>query len=115
MSGTSMACPHVSGAAALLLEASPDAKPAQVRQSLLDSAQDHALRGLKQSDVNKLVFVGAGGAPILPPTPAPPVTACTSDTSSGPDGNGDCNCEKDHLCYEGDSYKCKYSGTGWFG
>merc|ERR1719251_434722 len=35
-SGTSMACPHVSGAAALILEADPSMKPSAVLRELLD-------------------------------------------------------------------------------
>merc|ERR1719330_1827371 len=38
LSGTSMACPHVSGAAALVLGADNSKNPAQVLQELLDNA-----------------------------------------------------------------------------
>src|SRR5690606_36189086 len=40
MDGTSMACPHVSGAAALLYAINPDYTVAQVKHLLKDTAQD---------------------------------------------------------------------------
>ncbi|WP_343123758.1 S8 family serine peptidase [Lysobacter sp. Root604] len=40
MSGTSMATPHVSGAAAVVWSAKPTATAAQVRDALLTTAQD---------------------------------------------------------------------------
>ncbi len=40
MSGTSMATPHIAGAAALLLQAYPNLKPAEVKQILKDSSVD---------------------------------------------------------------------------
>ena len=72
-SDTSMACPHVSGAAALVLSAKPDAQPDAVLAELLDDSYDNALTGLKKGDPNKLVCVAEGGAPPGPaPAPAPP-------------------------------------------
>merc|ERR1719330_2218174 len=56
LSGTSMACAHVSGAAALLLEREPGAGPSQIREKLLANAQENAISGLKSQDVNKLVW-----------------------------------------------------------
>jgi hypothetical protein len=45
LSGTSMAAPHVSGAAALILAAHPEFNPEQVRQALRVSADDIAAPG----------------------------------------------------------------------
>jgi subtilisin family serine protease len=45
MDGTSMAAPHVTGAAALYLAGHPGASPAQVRQALLDNAEKAPLGG----------------------------------------------------------------------
>ena len=46
MSGTSMACPHVSGVAGLLLSQRPDLSVTEIRQLLIDSATNNdGLRG----------------------------------------------------------------------
>ena len=45
MSGTSMAQPHVSGTAALLLQVKPDLNPAQLRLILTKSATPVAAPG----------------------------------------------------------------------
>jgi hypothetical protein len=39
MTGTSMACPHIAGVAALILEANPDLAPEQVKQILRNTAE----------------------------------------------------------------------------
>jgi len=55
LSGTSMACPHVSGAAALILEASPSMAPSKVLAELQGNAFNDVLSGLRTGDVNKLL------------------------------------------------------------
>jgi len=59
LSGTSMACPHVSGAAALVLEADPTKKASAVLEELLTDAEQDVLTGLKTGDTNALLYVGS--------------------------------------------------------
>jgi len=65
LSGTSMAAPHVSGAAALVLQASPSIGASGVRDVLYGAATEDKITGLKEGDTNKLLNVAAplgGGA-----------------------------------------------------
>jgi len=78
LSGTSMACPHVSGGAALVLGADSSKSPQKVISDLLDDAARNAISGLRSGDTNALLYVAAGGAPPTPP--APPTPAPTPPT-----------------------------------
>jgi len=71
-SGTSMASPHVAGAAAIYLGLNPTASVAQVAQYLDAESTKDAITGLKPETVNKLLYVSPtdGGAPIVPPVVA---------------------------------------------
>jgi len=58
LSGTSMACPHVAGAAAIVLSSSRGSSPSAVRKQLLSRAKSGRIRGLTNSDTNRLLYVG---------------------------------------------------------
>ncbi|WP_409496772.1 S8 family peptidase [Amycolatopsis sp. cmx-11-12] len=57
ISGTSMAAPHVAGAAALYLSAHPDATPAQVSEGLVAAAADGKISNPTGGTANKLLQV----------------------------------------------------------
>jgi aqualysin 1 len=61
MSGTSMAAPHIAGAAALILEGSPSASPATVRNNLYNSATPSVVTNAASAN-NRLLFVGSDTA-----------------------------------------------------
>jgi len=62
-SGTSMACPHVAGGAALMLESNPDFNAPQVLEKLLAKAATNFITDLKSGDTNKLLYVAADAPP----------------------------------------------------
>ena len=81
ISGTSMASPHVAGAAALVLGANPAFTPQQVRDALVNNATNGVVTGLP-SGPNKLLYVGSlTGGPIEPPSD-PPSSVVASFTKS---------------------------------
>ena len=57
ISGTSMASPHVAGAAALVLSATPSATPAQVRDRLVTTSTPNVVTGAGTGSPNRLLFV----------------------------------------------------------
>ncbi|CAM5648664.1 S8 family peptidase OS=Streptomyces alboniger OX=132473 GN=CP975_28510 PE=3 SV=1 [Streptomyces alboniger] len=57
ISGTSMATPHVVGAAAVYLAAHPDAKPADVAKALTDGATPDKISNPSEGTPNKLLKV----------------------------------------------------------
>merc|ERR1719336_1753285 len=103
-SGTSMACPHVSGAAALILSADPTKKASAVLQQLLDDAYLNVLSDLKFGDTNALLCVAEGGAP---PTPTPPPTPAPPPGTWVVTGSG---CTETNACVQSKNY-----GSGNYG
>lgn len=57
ISGTSMATPHVAGAAALYLSSNPSATPAQVQSRIVGSASVGVVKNVGNTSPNRLLFV----------------------------------------------------------
>ncbi|XP_038066524.1 proteinase T-like [Patiria miniata] len=64
MSGTSMACPHVTGAVELFLGQNPGATPAEVKTALLNDATSDVIPDTKGSP-NKLLYISVILGPII--------------------------------------------------
>ena len=69
--GTSMATPHVAGAAALYLQGNPAASPATVGNYILTSASQYKLYSLGAGSPNLLLYTLGGSNPPPPPPPGP--------------------------------------------
>ncbi|GAA1342577.1 S8 family peptidase [Saccharothrix algeriensis] len=66
ISGTSMASPHVAGAAAIYVSANPSATPAQVETALVNAATSGKISNPGTGSPNKLLYVT--GPPVTNPT-----------------------------------------------
>lgn len=68
ISGTSMATPHVAGAAALYLATNTSASPATVKSAILNNASTSKISSVPSGTPNRLLFTGTGGT-TPPPDP----------------------------------------------
>merc|ERR1719433_1088290 len=109
LSGTSMACPHVAGGAALVLEMDPTRSASGVLTELTKNAEKDALTGLKSGDVNVLLSVRefyTGPPTPPPPTPAPPPPGTWELTGSGCQMEGDCISSLNYPSNYGNNEDC---------
>ena len=81
-SGTSMATPHVAGAAALLLEVTPTATPLEIRNALVNSSTCGAVTSSGTGSPNKLLATSTAGASVVCSAPAAPSTPIVTSPRS---------------------------------
>ena len=80
ISGTSMATPHVAGAAALYLQSNPSASPATVGNALISASTPNKVTNPGTGSPNRLLHIGTGGTT---PPPAPTTCSTMPETETG--------------------------------
>ena len=77
LNGTSMAAPHVAGAAAMYLSVNRSATPAQVATSLIGAATAGAISAIPSGTANRLLYVGFIASGSIPPDASFSAAACS--------------------------------------
>ena len=95
--GTSMASPHVAGAAALYLQANPGATPAQVASAIVTSGTYGPLGGLGTGSPNILLHVNGSGGTVTGPAPAP---APAPAPNAPPTASFSASCQKGNCKFD---------------
>ncbi|WP_272976255.1 S8 family peptidase [Deinococcus geothermalis] len=121
ISGTSMATPHVTGAAALILAANPSYTTAQVTSALLNNATTGKVTSAGSGSPNRLLYTGSGSTPPAPGT-------STTYSGSVSQGSSSWKPSTSGFSYAGgtlrgtlsgpsgtdfDLYLQKYNGSSW--
>ena len=95
LNGTSMASPHVAGAAALYLQSNPGATPATVASAIAGNATTNVLSSLLGGSPNKLLRVnGSGGSGGTITEPAPPPPPPPTGTNAAPVASFNASCSR---------------------
>jgi subtilisin family serine protease len=113
MSGTSMAAPHVAGAAALYLETHSSASPAEVTQAIVGGALQGVLTGLGSGSPNRLLFATfpSGGTAPLPPLdtiptePQPDPAPAPAPVDQPPSASFSSSCPKGRCSFDASGSK----------
>lgn len=88
LSGTSMASPHVAGAAALYLGLNPNATPAQVANALSTTATTNVISSPGTGSPNRLLYVSDFASDNNNSQPAPPPSSGGGSSGGGSGGGG---------------------------
>ncbi|MGK2961340.1 MAG: S8 family serine peptidase [Gemmatimonadaceae bacterium] len=100
-SGTSMAAPHVAGAAAVYLEVNRSASPATVAQAVIGGATSGTLSQLGSGSPNRLLRTGSGGETVISPPPAPP--PAPPPVNAAPRASFNVSCQKSTCSFSNTS------------